>query len=86
MSRRHKNEMRTTFSFSNKTANLNITSVLIVHTSLVSFSFTQLRLGRSFLASHGFAIGVNTSDLCLCWRSETTRHYFLECFLFQEER
>ena len=47
---------------------------------------TQLRLGRSFLASHGFAIGVNDSDLCLCWRPETTKHFFLECFLFQEER
>ena len=47
---------------------------------------TQLRLGRSFLAAHGFSIGINTSDLCLCWRPETTKHYFLECFLFQEER
>ena len=47
---------------------------------------TQLRLGRSFLASHGFSIGINTSDLCLCWRPETTKHFFLECFLFQEER
>ena len=47
---------------------------------------TQLRLGRSFLASHGFAIGINLSDLCLCWRPETTKHFFLECFLFQEER
>ena len=47
---------------------------------------TQLRLGRSFLAAHGFAIGLNDSDLCLCWRPETTKHYFLECFLFQEER
>ena len=47
---------------------------------------TQLRLGRSFLAAHGYAIGLNDSDLCLCWRPETTRHFFLECFIFQEER
>ena len=55
--------------------------------SKLSNSFhTQLRLGRSFLAAHGYAIGLNDSDLCLCWRPETTKHYFLDCFLFQEER
>ena len=41
---------------------------------------TQLCLGCSFLAARGFAIGLNDSDLCLCWRPETTKHYFLECF------
>ena len=38
------------------------------------------------MAAHGYSIGLNDSDLCLCWRPETTRHFFLECFLFQEER
>ena len=47
---------------------------------------TQLRLGRSFLAAHGYAIGLNNSDLRLCWRPETTKLFFWDCFLFQEER
>ena len=55
--------------------------------SKLSNSFhTQLRLGCSFLAAHGYAIVLNDSDLCLCWRPETTKHYFWDCFLFQEER
>ena len=41
---------------------------------------TQLRLGWSFLAAHSFSKENNTSDLCFCWRPETTKHYFLECF------
>ena len=46
---------------------------------------TQLRLGRSFLSAHGFAIGIYNSDLCICSRPETTRHFFT-CFLYQEEQ
>ena len=47
---------------------------------------TQLRVGQSYLNSHGFKINLKEDDLCLCYRSETTSHYFLDCFLFQEER
>jgi len=38
------------------------------------------------LNSHGFKINLKEDDLCLCHRSETTSHFFLECFLYQEER
>ena len=48
--------------------------------------WTQLRVGRSFLNAHGFAINLADSDLCLCSRSESVSHYFTECFLFTEER
>ena len=47
---------------------------------------TQLRVGRSFLNSHSFAINLADSDLCLCSRPESTRHYFNQCFLYTEER
>ena len=45
-----------------------------------------LRVGQSYLNSHGFKINLKEDDLCLCYRSETTSHFFLECFLYQEER
>ena len=47
---------------------------------------SQLRLNQSNLNAHGFAINLKESDLCLCSRSETTAHFFLSCFLYQEER
>ena len=47
---------------------------------------SQLRLNQSYLNAHGFAINLKDSDLCLCSRSETTSHFFLSCFLYQEER
>ena len=47
---------------------------------------TQLRVGQSYLNSHGFKINLKEDDLCLCYRSETTSHFLLECFLYQEER
>ena len=37
---------------------------------------TQLRLGRSFLAAHSFAINLHNDDLCICSRPETTTHFF----------
>ena len=37
---------------------------------------TQLRLSRSLLAAHGFAIGLNDTNLCICSRPETTKHFF----------
>ena len=46
---------------------------------------TQLRLGRSFLAAHSFAINLQNDDLCICSRPETTTHFFT-CFLYQEEQ
>ena len=48
--------------------------------------WTQLRVGRSFLNAHGFAINLADSDLCLCSRSESVQHFLTECFLFTEER
>ena len=47
---------------------------------------TQLRVGQSYLNSHGFKINLREDDLCLCHRSETVSHFFLDCFLYQEER
>ena len=47
---------------------------------------TQLRVGRSSLNSHGFAIGLAENDQCLCYRSETVSHYLLNCFLYHNER
>ena len=45
---------------------------------------TQLRLGRSFLAAHSYAINQKNDDLCLCSRPETTTHFF-NCFLYHQE-
>ena len=45
-----------------------------------------LRVGRSFLISHGFEINLSPTDKCLCGDIENTKHYFFTCFLFQEER
>ena len=47
---------------------------------------TQLRVGRSLLNSHRFTINQSESDLCLCSRTESVRHYLTECFLYTEER
>ena len=47
---------------------------------------TQLRVGRSFLNSHGFSIGLSESPSCLCDRNETVEHYLISCFLYTEER
>ena len=47
---------------------------------------TQLRVGRSYLNSHGYSINLVESDQCLCSRPETVSHFFNHCFLYQEER
>ena len=47
---------------------------------------TQLRIGRSYLAAHGFAIGLNTTDRCVCSKQETTEHFLVSCPLFQAQR
>ena len=48
---------------------------------------TRLRLGRTFLNSHGYAIGKVKSPECLCHnRNETTKHFMLDCWLYTIER
>ena len=47
----------------------------------------QLRVGRTYLNSHSYAIGHAESPTCLCHHpNETTSHFVLSCFLYQEER
>ena len=47
---------------------------------------TQLRVGRSFLAAHGFEIGLNTTDRCDCSKQETTKHFLISCPNFETQR
>ena len=47
---------------------------------------TQLRVGRSYLGQHSFTIGLSESPDCLCHRVESTEHYLIDCFLYNEER
>ena len=47
---------------------------------------TQLRVGRSNLNVHKFALGLSDTEKCLCSRPETVSHYLNVCFLYQEER
>ena len=48
---------------------------------------TQIRVGRSHLEQHKFTIGLADSPVCQCFfPSETTEHYFLQCFLYSPER
>ena len=46
----------------------------------------RLRVGRSFLKSHGFAINLSLTDKCICGDLDTIENYFLNCFLFKTER
>ena len=47
----------------------------------------QLRVGRTFLNSHSYSIGHAESPACLCHHpNETSSHFVLSCFLYQEER
>ena len=46
----------------------------------------RVRLGRSFLKAHGFAINLADSDKCLCGKIENTTHYLLDCMQFTEQR
>ena len=49
--------------------------------------WTWLRLGRSYLNSHGYAIGKVPSPACQCHhKNETVQHYVLDCFLYTNER
>ena len=48
---------------------------------------TQIRVGRSFLNQHAFAINLTDSPKCQCnLASESPYHYLLECELYTEER
>ena len=47
---------------------------------------TQLRVGRSYLAAHGFAIGISNTDKCSCSKQETTDHFLISCPLFETHR
>ena len=47
----------------------------------------QLRMGRSKLNAHLFAIGVIDSDMCACSTGiEDLNHYFMSCPLFADQR
>ena len=46
----------------------------------------RLRVGRSFLKSHGFAINLSLTDKCICGDLDTIENYFLNCFFFKTER
>ena len=48
---------------------------------------TKIRVGRSSLNLHKYTIGLADSPECLCHhREESPKHYFLECFLYSQER
>ena len=47
----------------------------------------RLRVGRSFLNSHGFAINLATTDKCsFCNKPETVKHFFFSCTKFKEQQ
>ena len=46
----------------------------------------RVRLGRSFLKAHGFAINLADTDKCLCGKIENTTHFLLDCDQFIEQR
>jgi hypothetical protein len=48
---------------------------------------TQIRVGRSYLNSHSYTVGKTPSPECVChFPHESPTHFFLECFLYNEER
>ena len=48
---------------------------------------TQIRIGRSYLNSHSFAIQLSQSPFCSChFPDESPTHFFLDCFMWTEER
>ena len=48
---------------------------------------TKIRVGRSELNLHRFTIGLVDSPQCDClFREESSSHYFLDCFLYSNER
>ena len=53
---------------------------------LANFLLCRMRIGRSYLKSHGFAINLSSSDRCMCGAVDDNKHLLLFCFIFQEER
>ena len=48
---------------------------------------TQLRVGRSFLNSHSFLLGMEELPYCdFCYVEENISHYMLSCAFFIEQR
>ena len=48
---------------------------------------TQIRIGRSYLNSHSFAIQMSPSPECSChFPNESSTHFFLDCFMWTKER
>ena len=56
-------------------------------TKLGNTLLTRIRVGRSFLNEHKFTIGLADNPECLChFRTESPQHYFLDCFLYLQQR
>ena len=48
---------------------------------------TRIRVGRSDLNQQKFSIGLVDTPECLCHsKEESPKHYFLDCFLYTQER
>ena len=46
-----------------------------------------MRLGRSHLNAHAFAIGQSDTPNCTCgYKEESTSHYFLDCMQYSAHR
>ena len=46
----------------------------------------RLRVGRSFLKSHGFSVNLSLTDKCLCGAVDDNKHFCFFVFFFQPER
>ena len=59
----------------------------MVVNSATNYLWTRLWLGRTFLNSHGYAVGKVPSPACQ-WHhnNETVQHFLLDCFLYTNER
>ena len=48
---------------------------------------TRIRVGRSYLNQHKSTIGFSDTPECIChFKTESPEHYFLDCFLYNQER
>ena len=48
---------------------------------------TQLRVGRTFLNSHSFLLGMEELPYCdICYVEENISHFMLTCTFFKEQR
>ena len=48
---------------------------------------TKIKIGRSDLNQHKFTIGLVNTPECLChFKEESPKHFFLDCFLYTQER